>query len=66
MEFEQIEKQLNKVFTDIEEYYYEVGMANDEDSIVQNAIDEALDFIGERYGVVFYKNGFSWDYKKQE
>ena len=39
-------------------------MSNDEDSKVQNAIDEVLNFVSEKYGVIFYMNDFCWDYEK--
>ena len=66
MEFSEIYDKLDKVFNDIEQFYMERGMANDDDAVVQNAIDEALNIISEKYGVIFHKNGFTWDYEDKE
>lgn len=66
MDYDKIYVQMDKLFEDIETFYEEKGLNNDEDDKVQHAIDEALHFISERYGIIFYKNGFCWDYEKNE
>ena len=38
----------------------------DKESIINNAIVESLDFISEKYGIIYFYNGFCWDYNEME